>query len=573
MIEKERLKKESLKKEENLKANNIKIYDYLKKSTKIVIPRYQREYSWEKNNILTLINDFKDDYYIGNVIEYNNSEFMEMDIIDGQQRIITIFLILIAMSSITTNTEIREEILSIIKDSDNKCKLVLKPRIGIDGSEVLEYLLENTEIAKEVKEKYNEIPMYNFIKKELESRNIEELYNKIKNSNLVEISFSNCETSAHEMFVNVNTKGKPLEMIEILKSQLFRYILVAGYTDPYKEQWQKMLERIPRSEYDNYCNDVYLLDYFLDNPDLDKYATSGTVKVNSMKLINSIDSFERAKQIFNFMTGDTIKDVFQVYSAVKNHFLLNLKEEYYGTSVSRVSFGEITTIWSLFGEYRFKQSDIFFITLLFDKEQFILKDIDFLNIVMRYVFMYELYRSVMNISPANYANSFKQAAARLYGVHDVNKIREIIKNFIDTLSVEERNFNKFKDTLMNANDFLSNKAKTAKYIIMMAEEFYTLNLTSEHFIYQKVEDEEERKLSGKIGNIIPVSNDKYGNESVKRKLEMYELNRSSNKGIENFLNFGFNLDNYKMKINERCGFISDKFIEKMKEYYKRIMEG
>lgn len=567
--------KEDKKVSRSIDAKNIRIFDYLKNSRKIIIPRYQREYSWGKDNILMLISDFKDDYYIGNVIEYNNIEFMEKEIIDGQQRIITIFLILIAICHLTANQKTRKEILEIIKNEENKCKLNLKPRIGIDGSEVLEYILEDVDISREIKEKYNEIPMYKIIEKELQSKNVDELYMRIKNSNIVEISFSTNETSAHEMFVNVNTKGKPLEMIEILKSQLFRYLLSIGNTDPYKEEWQNMLEKIPRSEYDNFCNDIYLLDYFNENKENENYNynTSGTSKVNSMKLLNSINSLERAKYIFEFMTGNSINNVFQVYSAIKNHSLLNLKEEYYSPSISRVSLGEINSIWNLFGEFGFKQGDILFITLLFNKEQFLSKDIDYLNIIMRYVFMYELYRSVMKISPANYSNSFKQAAARIYNTDNTDKLKETIKYFINTITIEEREFKKFRDNLLNGNEFISSKAKTAKYIIMMAEEFYTPNLTSEHFIPQKTEIEDDKSIVGKLGNIIPVTNDKYKNKSVKDKLELYELDKSSNKGIENFIRFGFDENNYKYKISERNEVISDKFIKKMKEYYERIMKG
>ena len=85
-----------MKNNEVIKAKNTTIYDFLKETKNIVIPRYQRPYSWEKNNVNTLINDFKSDYYIGNIIEYCIKDNKE--IIDGQQRLITIFLVLIAIS-------------------------------------------------------------------------------------------------------------------------------------------------------------------------------------------------------------------------------------------------------------------------------------------------------------------------------------------------------------------------------------------------------------------------------------------------------------------------------------------
>lgn len=59
---------------------------------------YQRSYAWEKKNIVQLLEDVskEEGYYIGNVI-VNTSQNDEKEIIDGQQRIISIFLILIAL--------------------------------------------------------------------------------------------------------------------------------------------------------------------------------------------------------------------------------------------------------------------------------------------------------------------------------------------------------------------------------------------------------------------------------------------------------------------------------------------
>ena len=129
-----------MKNNEVIKAKNTTIYDFLKDTKNIVIPRYQRPYSWEKNNVNTLINDFKSDYYIGNIIEYCIKD--DKEIIDGQQRLITIFLVLIAIYNKTEDDSIKEEINQIIK-TDNKCKMILKSRIANDGRDILELLIES----------------------------------------------------------------------------------------------------------------------------------------------------------------------------------------------------------------------------------------------------------------------------------------------------------------------------------------------------------------------------------------------------------------------------------------------
>ncbi|MFQ7566431.1 MAG: DUF262 domain-containing protein, partial [Clostridium perfringens] len=60
------------------------------------IPNYQRPYKWERKHIRNLYYDIREainrntsDYRIGTVILHNTSE-RELDIVDGQQRVISI---------------------------------------------------------------------------------------------------------------------------------------------------------------------------------------------------------------------------------------------------------------------------------------------------------------------------------------------------------------------------------------------------------------------------------------------------------------------------------------------------
>lgn len=558
-----------MKNNEVIKAKNTTIYDFLKDTKNIVIPRYQRPYSWEKNNVNTLINDFKSDYYIGNIIEYCIKD--DKEIIDGQQRLITIFLVLIAIYNKTKDDFIKEEINKLIK-TDNKCKMILKSRIANDGRDILEFLIESEKNFNfiEFAKKYNEIKIYQIIQKELEGRDINELYSNIKNSNIVEISFSKNQYSAHEMFVNVNTKGKPLENIEILKSQLFKFLLDNKNSDIYKEEWEKMLNSIPSKEYKNLCNDVYLIDYFLHNNE-GKYNTSGTVDENSIKLINSITDQARAEKIFNIMTGSNLDDIYEVYRSIKSYDLECLKEKYYNKDKTRVlSFQEINEIWNLYGEFGFKQSDILFIAIFYNNEELIFNHIGFINLILKYLLMYEIYRSFSEKSPAKYANIFKQAAATIINSKTINDKKEKIKAFIKKLEIKEDDYKNFKEKIGKNAIFNSSKHKLGKYIILMAEESYTKNLTIEHFVPQKTKNEEDEKLIGYLGNLIPVVKDRYKDKLAYEKLNLYREDKEFCDGIKKFLKYGFNENNYKEKIKARSENIAKEFITKMQNYYKEI---
>ena len=92
-----------MKEENNKKANEA---ERVKKigvlgifqSDKYVIPRYQRAYAWEREQIEQLIDDILDfkqnNYYIGSLI-VAKVEGLEntYEVVDGQQRLTTLYLL------------------------------------------------------------------------------------------------------------------------------------------------------------------------------------------------------------------------------------------------------------------------------------------------------------------------------------------------------------------------------------------------------------------------------------------------------------------------------------------------
>ena len=80
-----------------------------------VIPKYQREYAWDDTMILDLINDIEDkDKFLGIIILDAVDDHYE--IIDGQQRITTCYMILVALyNAYLTSPREQERIKSIIQ--------------------------------------------------------------------------------------------------------------------------------------------------------------------------------------------------------------------------------------------------------------------------------------------------------------------------------------------------------------------------------------------------------------------------------------------------------------------------
>lgn len=78
------------------------------KSNPFVIPEYQRPYAWSQDEIDTLYNDLwdftitdggskrKGTYFLGSIVSFTNDN-EEQEIIDGQQRVTSLFLLLRAI--------------------------------------------------------------------------------------------------------------------------------------------------------------------------------------------------------------------------------------------------------------------------------------------------------------------------------------------------------------------------------------------------------------------------------------------------------------------------------------------
>ena len=547
--------------DKEIKAKRLTILEFWEDNDYINIPRYQREYSWEKENIKTLLSDIHKDYYLGNIISYKDCNGSE--IIDGQQRIITTFLILIAIRNITSNVDLKKDIEKIIYFND-ECKLRLKDRIGSAGRNILNFILDDEDNIPDLVKNYNEIQNYNFIKKMIKSMDLELIYTNLINSLVVEISFTKNISDAHEMFVNVNTKGKPLTEIEILKSQLFKYLLSRPNSDYYKEKWQEMLNNIPKKEYSTYVSDSYLQYLFINSSNDDIIKTSGTVKENFMLLLKIIDSRQKALNIFNLMTDNGIENIYYPYCAVKNHDLDLLKDNYYlnlTTSITRLD-----SLWKMFGEFGFEQSDILFVSLFRNKETFVNNHTNYLYTFMLYIFLYEISRSIIGTSPAQYSNSFRQLARNISNENDPSKIKQILKEYIlnrriDTALLKE---------CLNEPDRFSKNYKTARFIIMLVDNNLSCNLTTEHFIYQKTTDSVDKKYVNYLGNLIPVIKDRYKDKSVVEKIELYKNDALGDVSIKKFLEIGVDNTNYQQKIVERTAAITDKFIEMIDKSYEEL---
>ena len=77
------------------------------------VPDYQREYVWQEKEVVRLLDDIVDEmygnskteYFVGTIIVTPRESNNQYDVIDGQQRLTTFYLILCAMKALFVESQ------------------------------------------------------------------------------------------------------------------------------------------------------------------------------------------------------------------------------------------------------------------------------------------------------------------------------------------------------------------------------------------------------------------------------------------------------------------------------------
>lgn len=530
-----------------LEANDYSLKDYFSQDKDIIIPLYQREYSWEDKNMEVFIKDIynNDKYYIGNIMTLPNKE-KNIELIDGQQRMISTFLIFCCLKNVyKVNYNF-----SFLNEGK---KIKIDTRAPSEDCNILEFIYKNDIPFKYTSRK--EVKEYKKVGKTIESNNIDPmvLLDKLLNVIIVEIKFISSETDAHNMFVNLNTKGKVLENIDILKSQLFKYLGLDTEhgIQYYKEGWYETIKEIKDSNaqryFDNF-NDIYFKD---------------KKEKNIEKVIKNICDLESAKKYYDsFCLNSSHKNgLCRCALTVYNHSTSYLNDIYSGNFSLSATDGYL----KLLEEAKFKQFDVVLIPLLHISDNKNLKkfkkNYTFIHKFFKFILMHQEIMSIKKSSPAIYGNDFKTTGADLFEDKDYKKnIKEFLKS-----KLIKHNPNDIRETLKSlVIDHTS--TKHARHIIMLLQGNIDIQYTVEHFILLN----KENPLSMCLGNCIPVSIDNYGSLDIKNKLKKYNQNKSTEPFIKNFLKYKIDDLNYRDVIKKRNNDLIEEYVNEYESLYSEL---
>ena len=248
-------------------TENRKVSDIFQRSAIYKVPRYQRDYVWKEVNWkelwidlqFTLANEseIQWSHFLGTIVlnKSNNESGLEVyEIIDGQQRLLTIYILMIV---IYKNFKIQSEneeaninnyiyntfLTSLTKESVKKI-MIDNELYNIDIKEMIDVATNNKMPSKENK-LYNVFSYFDFNLRGRDYTYLDKFLNKLLSVNIVEIT-SDEDEEIYNIFEVLNARGRKLKQIELLKNHIMKYVQPRDveFIDQAKVKWRNIQNNI-----------------------------------------------------------------------------------------------------------------------------------------------------------------------------------------------------------------------------------------------------------------------------------------------------------------------------------------
>ncbi|WP_300926372.1 DUF262 domain-containing protein [uncultured Dubosiella sp.] len=264
-------------------TENRQVKDLFERSCQYIVPRYQRKYVWNETNWSELMNDIKFtmeepesgeawSHFLGTVVLSNLTEqkgdsryvgINDYEIVDGQQRITTLFILLAAIylkMSQYDETKATNRANYIYKtfltslDGDNEIHLAIN---NVDTDKHLKELIQSTKDKKMIEKDNYYYKCFFYLYEGISNYSFEDLdlfFSKLLSINIVEIVSSQDE-EIYNIFEVLNARGQKLKQMELLKNHIMKYIQprTDDIIDKAKKSWNDILENC------NHLSDIDVL--------------------------------------------------------------------------------------------------------------------------------------------------------------------------------------------------------------------------------------------------------------------------------------------------------------------------
>ena len=455
-------------------TNKVKVIsDLIEKNQRIFkIPVYQRNYDWGTEQCQKLFDDVIKAYqnekkhFLGTFVyirgEVDNSTLTEVLVIDGQQRLTTLYILLKALYDSAKDEKINS-IYNKIEEYiyNRRCpeefKIKLKPiqTDNVQLQKLMENKFEDMSLTSNITRNYN---FFMELISKVKNFELSDILCGMKKLEMVEIILDKSDGDEPQIiFESINSTGLELNLADLIRN----FLLMDDKNQDYlfHEYWIKMEEQIGYGEFEEF---------------LIQYLNSKISKNITMQ-----NAYEKFKSYYN--------------ENFKNHedILKDLKKysKYYSSFIGKKSnyTSEIEYLLNSFRLLKQTTSYPFLLKIFENHEEKHINDNELINI-LKFLRSYSIRRIICEVPSNSLRGFYKGLYDRINNKNNKNYYQNLVK-LVSELNTKDRipSDDKFREDLITKNLY---KKIACKYILaeiknQTKEKIDSSDLTIEHILPQK----------------------------------------------------------------------------------------
>lgn len=530
-------------------------------NVKYVVPRFQREYSWTKDEVSELwydiIGNIKEndnklinqEYFIGSLVLIGEDKSSALQIVDGQQRLTTITILLSSLVQSFNNIGQRDFAEGIYNTYIEGKDVRNKPFFKLENENPKPFFQESIQhITKSENKPQNEEEetlwdayVYFLTKLKKESLKADfTFWNKLPGTDdskyisvlesirdqilvflkVIYITVSS-EDDAYMIFETLNARGKNLTSVDLVKNDLFKTLNSTHPDDTAKTNWKKIQANL-LSRTNKINLDTFFRHYWLSNFNF----------VTESKIYKH---FKRESIKPGFNHGDFIRDLVdesEFYVKISNPLKTDWPDQNdqpVYNSLDALNLFQITQIRT------------FILALLNVRNNKLVHHSDFCDILKKMEKFHFKYSGICALKMNIFEGKYSKTARDLRNSKSKPESKEILGQLSQFYIEKEPKQEVFKEKLKKlkfTNQYTRDK-RLIQYIFRSFENYLreTSELTVNNISLEHVDPQSKANGdNGFIGNLIPLDkkiNELCDNKSFTEKIEFYK--RSDLKIIKLFI--------------------------------------
>lgn len=366
-----------------MKSEAVNLLRFFQIPKKCIIPIYQRTYSWTEeqcdllwNDIMRVgTNDKISNHFVGSFVYVQDGSVQvasatpEYMVIDGQQRMTTISLLLLAIADVIkksgnevqisedfkiTATYIKNNyLLNSNEEGERRYKLILTK------SDKETYLSILDDVPRPAEPSRRIIENYDYFQDKLTEVDLKDVFHGLQKLMIVEIALDRSNDNPQLIFESLNSTGLELSQADLIRNYVLMSLEPARQKRLYEEFWFPMEKRFGHAEYSSYF-DRFMRDYLTTRlgriPNISEVHKefkflSQTNQDEDIEVIVS-DIAKYSEYFVNMALGKesdallrrNFENLNQLKVDVAYPFLLKIYEDYKSSEITKEDFASVIQI-------------------------------------------------------------------------------------------------------------------------------------------------------------------------------------------------------------------------------------